>query len=186
MWAGSEREIKNCRGGKVLGQIRRPGGGAITARVSQSSLSSRLWDIECGACLRVLEGHEELVRCIRFDNKRIVSGAYDGWVLHIAMLCCACVGGKGLPSRSCVCRSRAGQVLCTGGGRCYYTTWSGEATQAPKPTEAPKRMPFTVTVNQTGSSLGCAGIPFFALALKPAWVLSPPSQFRETFLLPFW
>ena len=36
-------------------------------------------DIECGACLRVLEGHEELVRCIRFDNKRIVSGAYD-WV----------------------------------------------------------------------------------------------------------
>lgn len=41
---------------------------------------SRLWDIECGACLRVLEGHEELVRCIRFDNKRIVSGAYDGYV----------------------------------------------------------------------------------------------------------
>lgn len=39
---------------------------------------SRLWDIECGACLRVLEGHEELVRCIRFDSKRIVSGAYDG------------------------------------------------------------------------------------------------------------
>ena len=25
----------------------------------------RLWDIECGQCLRVLEGHEELVRCIR-------------------------------------------------------------------------------------------------------------------------
>jgi len=42
----------------------------------------RLWDIECGACLRVLEGHEELVRCIRFDNKRIVSGAYDGYVLE--------------------------------------------------------------------------------------------------------
>lgn len=41
-------------------------------------LHFRLWDIECGACLRVLEGHEELVRCIRFDNKRIVSGAYDG------------------------------------------------------------------------------------------------------------
>ena len=40
----------------------------------------RLWDIECGACLRVLEGHEELVRCIRFDQKRIVSGAYDGYV----------------------------------------------------------------------------------------------------------
>lgn len=38
----------------------------------------RLWDIECGVCLRILEGHEELVRCIRFDAKRIVSGAYDG------------------------------------------------------------------------------------------------------------
>lgn len=45
---------------------------------SRDFFSSRLWDIECGACLRVLEGHEELVRCIRFDNKRIVSGAYDG------------------------------------------------------------------------------------------------------------
>lgn len=32
--------------------------------------------------MRVLEGHEELVRCIRFDNKRIVSGAYDGSVTH--------------------------------------------------------------------------------------------------------
>ncbi len=38
----------------------------------------RIWDIECGACLRILEGHDELVRCIRFDSKRIVSGAYDG------------------------------------------------------------------------------------------------------------
>ncbi len=48
----------------------------------------RLWDIESGSCLRVLEGHEELVRCIRFDNKRIVSGAYDGkikvWDLNAA------------------------------------------------------------------------------------------------------
>ena len=38
----------------------------------------RIWDIEHGTCLRTLEGHEELVRCIRFDDKRIVSGAYDG------------------------------------------------------------------------------------------------------------
>jgi WD40 repeat protein len=45
---------------------------------NNSALYSRLWDIECGACLRILEGHEELVRCIRFDSKRIVSGAYDG------------------------------------------------------------------------------------------------------------
>lgn len=38
---------------------------------------------------RVLEGHEELVRCIRFDAKRIVSGAYDGkikvWDLRAAL-----------------------------------------------------------------------------------------------------
>ena len=90
----------------------------------------RIWDIECGACLRMLEGHDDLVRysssfcevwvcvyvggwerwkkrgkerwwrkresvcisdhslivcfflfrCIRFDDKRIVSGAYDGYV----------------------------------------------------------------------------------------------------------
>ena len=46
--------------------------------MSMNSALSQLWDIECGACLRVLEGHEELVRCIRFDSKRIVSGAYDG------------------------------------------------------------------------------------------------------------
>lgn len=49
----------------------------------------RLWDIECGTCLRILEGHEELVRCIRFDSKRIVSGAYDGkikvWDLQAAL-----------------------------------------------------------------------------------------------------
>lgn len=48
--------------------------------ISSCLIVFRLWDIECGACLRVLEGHEELVRCIRFDNKRIVSGAYDGFV----------------------------------------------------------------------------------------------------------
>ena len=30
--------------------------------------------------MRILEGHKELVRCIRFDGKRIVSGAYDGYV----------------------------------------------------------------------------------------------------------
>ena len=45
---------------------------------SVKCVQDRLWDVDCGACLRILEGHEELVRCIRFDNKRIVSGAYDG------------------------------------------------------------------------------------------------------------
>lgn len=41
-------------------------------------MTIRLWDVETGSCIRVLEGHDELVRCIRFDDKRIVSGAYDG------------------------------------------------------------------------------------------------------------
>ena len=49
----------------------------------------RIWDIECGACLRLLEGHDELVRCIRFDDKRIVSGAYDGYV--VCSVCSVCV-----------------------------------------------------------------------------------------------
>lgn len=67
-------------------------GPVLTLRDSQclSSALCRLWDIECGACLRVLEGHEELVRCIRFDNKRIVSGAYDGYVFesNLKKMCC--------------------------------------------------------------------------------------------------
>lgn len=45
--------------------------------------------MELGVCIKVLEGHEELVRCIRFDDKRIVSGAYDGkikiWDLQAAL-----------------------------------------------------------------------------------------------------
>lgn len=63
---------------------------------------SRLWDIECGACLRVLEGHEELVRCIRFDNKRIVSGAYDGYVSP--GLACIVITPSGRIQQPCVCQ----------------------------------------------------------------------------------
>jgi len=57
---------------------RRKGLVCKSSRKSLLVLLRRLWDIDAGSCLRVLEGHEELVRCIRFDNKRIVSGAYDG------------------------------------------------------------------------------------------------------------
>ena len=39
-----------------------------------------MWNIEPGLCLRVLEGHEDLVRCIRFDAKYLISGAYDGTI----------------------------------------------------------------------------------------------------------
>lgn len=72
-------------------------------------LISRLWDIECGACLRVLEGHEELVRCIRFDTKRIVSGAYDGkikvWDLVAAL-------DPRAPSSTLCLRTLVVSVLC--------------------------------------------------------------------------
>ena len=54
----------------------------ISAR-HQDEFDFRLWDIEIGSCLHVLEGHEELVRCIRFDGKRIVSGAYDWFGIGI-------------------------------------------------------------------------------------------------------
>lgn len=37
----------------------------------------RVWDIEQGTCLRVLVGHLAAVRCVQYDGKLIVSGAYD-------------------------------------------------------------------------------------------------------------
>jgi len=72
------------------------------------NVCARLWDVDCGACLRILEGHEELVRCIRFDGKRIVSGAYDGCVRlwsaesqfsHVsAVICCRPLGAGRIPA----------------------------------------------------------------------------------------
>jgi len=59
-------------------KIRRKVKGRFKVFHNNNLFANRLWDVDCGACLRILEGHEELVRCIRFDNKRIVSGAYDG------------------------------------------------------------------------------------------------------------
>ncbi len=43
----------------------------------------RIWDIEGGQCIRVLEGHEELVRCIRYNN---YSGALPGLMLDLGLL----------------------------------------------------------------------------------------------------
>lgn len=44
------------------------------------SLNS-IWNVESGECIRELKGHSNLVRCLRFDKKRIVSGAYDGKIM---------------------------------------------------------------------------------------------------------
>ncbi len=37
----------------------------------------RLWDISSGECLHVLIGHVAAVRCVQYDGRLIVSGAYD-------------------------------------------------------------------------------------------------------------
>jgi WD40 repeat protein len=36
-----------------------------------------VWDIENGHCLHTLLGHVAAVRCVQYDGRRIVSGAYD-------------------------------------------------------------------------------------------------------------
>lgn len=159
-------------------------------RAVHRALSSRLWDIECGACLRVLEGHEELVRCIRFDNKRIVSGAYDGWVLPMACSAVAASEGEACPRAVCAGPGRAGSVCWWVAG--VTAPLVSEATQAPKPpaAEPPGSYPYAFPryCEQTGSGLGCAGIPF-ASAFKPGVGSFPralPPRFRDTFLSPCW
>ena len=36
-----------------------------------------VWNVESGQCLHVLMGHMAAVRCVQYDGKRVVSGAYD-------------------------------------------------------------------------------------------------------------
>jgi F-box/WD-40 domain protein 7 len=37
----------------------------------------RMWDIGSGECLHVLVGHVAAVRCVQYDGRLVVSGAYD-------------------------------------------------------------------------------------------------------------
>lgn len=37
----------------------------------------RVWDINSGTCLHILVGHLAAVRCVQYDGKLVVSGAYD-------------------------------------------------------------------------------------------------------------
>ena len=37
----------------------------------------RMWDINTGECLHVLMGHVAAVRCVQYDGRLVVSGAYD-------------------------------------------------------------------------------------------------------------
>lgn len=70
----------------------------------------------------MLEGHEELVRCIRFDSKRIVSGAYDGkikvWDLAAALDPRAPAGTLCL--RTLVVSSA---LVWSGGGPSHWGSW---------------------------------------------------------------
>ena len=36
-----------------------------------------MWDINTGECLHVLMGHVAAVRCVQYDGRLVVSGAYD-------------------------------------------------------------------------------------------------------------
>ena len=39
--------------------------------------SLRIWNIRSGECLHVLVGHVAAVRCVQYDGRFVVSGAYD-------------------------------------------------------------------------------------------------------------
>lgn len=39
--------------------------------------SIRIWDLLSGECLKILEGHNDLVRTLQFNQNYIVSGSYD-------------------------------------------------------------------------------------------------------------
>jgi WD40 repeat protein len=51
-----------------------------------------VWSLKSGDCLRVLEGHQGPVRCVRFDKEYVVSSSDDctvrtwrlnsGWPVH--------------------------------------------------------------------------------------------------------
>ena len=36
-----------------------------------------IWSLETGQCVRQLAGHTDLVRCLRFKDKYLISGSYD-------------------------------------------------------------------------------------------------------------
>ena len=36
-----------------------------------------MWNIDTGECLHVLVGHVAAVRCVQYDGRLVVSGAYD-------------------------------------------------------------------------------------------------------------
>lgn len=43
-------------------------------------MTLRVWNIDTGGCLHVLVGHSAAVRCVQYDGRLVVSGAYDSTV----------------------------------------------------------------------------------------------------------
>ncbi len=40
-------------------------------------MTLRVWNIDTGICLHILVGHLAAVRCVQYDGRLVVSGAYD-------------------------------------------------------------------------------------------------------------
>lgn len=67
-----------------------------------NDLKLRMWDMDTGECLLVMQGHDKMVRCVAFDRaaNRIVSGAYDKVCLDPS-ICGAMTDG--MLNRMCFC-----------------------------------------------------------------------------------
>ena len=72
-----------------------------------------MWDINTGECLHVLMGHVAAVRCVQYDGRLVVSGAYDYMVIDLFFEVLCFVFGKTQnrpePERLCLGRVWFGQ-----------------------------------------------------------------------------
>ena len=51
----------------------------------------RIWDIECGACLRMLEGHDDLVRYLEIEKSMLGAWGMVGERGGMCVCVCVCV-----------------------------------------------------------------------------------------------
>jgi len=51
---------------------------ATTVISASRDMTLRIWDLQTGECLRVLEGHEKTIRDIAIHGDIVVSASYDG------------------------------------------------------------------------------------------------------------
>ena len=89
--------------------------GSVNACISGSrDRQLRVWDLETGRCLHVLEGHTASVRCVTVRGSVAVSGSYDGsarvWDLETGA-CKFVLGGHSDKVYSAVFNDK---YICTG------------------------------------------------------------------------